>query len=43
MEFKPHVAIFDEAAQSKIPDAYCVLSLDIKRLILIGDQQQMTP
>lgn len=40
--FKPHLAIFDEAAQSTLADAYCILSLDIKRLILIGDLNQLT-
>lgn len=37
MKFRPYLAIFDEAAQSTILDAYCILSMDIRRLILIGD------
>jgi superfamily I DNA and/or RNA helicase len=35
--FQPHVAIFDEAAQSTLADLYSILSLNISRLFLIGD------
>lgn len=42
MKFKPELAIFDEAAHSTIADVYCVLSLDIKRLFLMGDNMQLT-
>lgn len=42
MRFQPELAVFDEAAHSTLADAYCVLSLDIKRLFLMGDSMQLT-
>jgi superfamily I DNA and/or RNA helicase len=41
--FQPYIAIFDEAAQSTLADLYTLLSMDIKRLFLIGDKMQLTP
>jgi superfamily I DNA and/or RNA helicase len=42
MRFQPYLAIFDEAAQSTLADAFCVLSLNIQRLFLMGDTMQLT-
>jgi hypothetical protein len=35
--FLPELAILDEARQASLIDTYCLLSLDVKKLILIGD------
>jgi superfamily I DNA and/or RNA helicase len=42
MRFQPYLAIFDEAAQSTLADAFCVLSLNIQRLFLMEDNMQLT-
>lgn len=40
--FVPELAILDEARQATLIDTYCLLSLDAKRLILLGDYQQLS-
>jgi hypothetical protein len=35
--FLPELGVLDEARQASLVDTYCLLSLDIKRLILLGD------
>jgi hypothetical protein len=35
--FLPELAILDEARQASLIDTYCLLSLDVKKIILIGD------
>lgn len=42
-EFKPDVAILDEASQSSCSDTLCYLKLDVERLILVGDEKQLNP
>lgn len=40
--FTPELGILDEARQATMIDTYCLLSLDIKRLILLGDEYQLS-
>lgn len=40
--FLPELAILDEARQATLIDAYCLLSLDVNRLILLGDIEQLS-
>ena len=40
--FLPELAILDEARQATLIDTYCLLSLNVNRLILLGDHEQLS-
>lgn len=42
-QFRPQVAILDEASQSSCSDTLCYLKLDVEKLILVGDDKQLNP
>lgn len=41
--FNPDVAILDEASQSSCSDTLCFLAMDVKKLVLVGDEKQLDP
>jgi superfamily I DNA and/or RNA helicase len=41
--FLPDIGILDEAAQAFWYDPICFLNMGVKKLVLVGDERQLTP
>lgn len=42
-KFKPYIGILDEASQASWGYAYCFLTQNIQKMVLIGDDKQLAP
>lgn len=42
-KFYPTIGILDEASQSTWADTYCFLTKGIQKLVLVGDNKQLSP